>query len=48
MLRTMVAILAMLWLLGFIGSVPGGVAHLLLVAAAIVLLCDAVARRRAV
>jgi hypothetical protein len=48
MLTTIAIILAVLWLLGLIGHVAGGLIHLLLVAAVIVLVYDLlVGRRRA-
>ncbi|MDX6593152.1 MAG: hypothetical protein QOI85_1615 [Chloroflexota bacterium] len=48
MLWTIIAILLVLWLLGFIGSIGGGLIHLLLVIAAIVLLFQLLSGRRAV
>ena len=48
MLWTIVAIVLVLWLLGFIGSVGGGLIHLLLVVAAVVLLIQIISGRRTV
>jgi len=48
MLWTILVILLVLWLLGFIGHVGGGLIHLLLVVAAIVLVINLVQGRRAV
>lgn len=48
MLWTIVVIILVLWLLGFIGKVGGGLIHLLLVIAAIVLILQLVTGRRAV
>jgi len=47
MLWTIVVILLVLWLLGFIGNVAGGLIHLLLVVAAIVLVAQLLTGRRA-
>ena len=46
MLMTIAIILAVLWLLGFIGNVGGGLIHLLLVIALIVFIWDMLANRR--
>jgi len=46
MLWTIFAVLLVLWLLGFSFSVGGGLIHLLLVAAVIVLVFNLVATRR--
>jgi hypothetical protein len=46
MLTTIAIILAILWLLGFIGHVGGGFIHLVLLVAAIVLIYDLVVGRR--
>jgi len=46
MLWTILVILLVLWLLGVIGSVGGGLIHLLLVVAAIVLIFNLVGGRR--
>ena len=48
MLWTIIVILLVLWLLGFIGSIGGGLIHLLLVIAAIVLIFQLLSGRRAV
>jgi len=48
MLWTILVILLVLWLLGFIGHVGGGMIHLLLVVAAIVLVINLVSGRRSV
>ena len=48
MITTIAIILLILWLLGFIGHVGGGLIHLLLVIGAIVLIYDLITRRRAV
>jgi hypothetical protein len=47
MLRAIIAILLILWLFGFSLHVAGGLVHLLVVAALIVLLLDLLARRKA-
>ena len=47
MLWTIVVILVVLWLLGFVGHIGGGMIHLLLVLAAIVLVVNLVSGRRA-
>ena len=46
MLYTVVVILVILWVLGFIGQIGGGLIHLLLVIAALVLIYNAIAGRR--
>jgi hypothetical protein len=46
MLWTILVILLVLWLLGVIGGVGGGLIHLLLVVAAIVLIFNLVSGRR--
>ncbi|MEI7918185.1 MAG: lmo0937 family membrane protein [Candidatus Saccharibacteria bacterium] len=46
MLLTIVAILLVLWLLGFSLSIGGGLIHILIVIALIVFIYDIVARRR--
>ncbi len=46
MLWTIIAILVALWLLGFIAEIGGGLIHILLVVAAIVLIYNFVAGRR--
>jgi hypothetical protein len=48
MLWTICVVLAVLWLLGFIGGVGGSLIHLLLVAAAITFVVNFLARRRTV
>ncbi len=48
MLWTILVILLVLWLLGFLTHVGGGLIHLLLVIAAIVLVINLVSGRRAV
>ncbi len=48
MLWTILVILLVLWLLGFLGNVGGGMIHLLLVVAAIVLVINLVSGRRSV
>lgn len=45
MLWTIMVILLVLWLLGFIGSIGGGFIHLLLVIAVIVLIYNLLAGR---
>jgi hypothetical protein len=46
MLWTILAVILVLWLLGFLGSVGGAAIHLLLVLAAIVLLAQLLTGRR--
>jgi hypothetical protein len=46
MLWTLLAILVVLWLLGAVTNVAGGLIHLLLVVAAIVLIYNVIAGRR--
>jgi hypothetical protein len=48
MLWTILVILLVLWLVGFVTHVGGGLIHLLLVIAAIVLIVNLVTGRRAV
>ena len=48
MLWTILVILLVLWLVGLIGGIGGGLIHLLLVVAAIVLIFNLLAGRRAV
>jgi hypothetical protein len=48
MLWTILVILLVLWLLGFLGHVGGGMIHLLLGIAAIVLVINLVSGRRTV
>jgi hypothetical protein len=47
MLRAIVAVLLIFWLLGFTLHVAGGLIHLLVVVALIVLVFDLLARRKA-
>jgi hypothetical protein len=46
MLWTLLAVILVLWLLGFVGSVGGSLIHLLLVLAAVVLLVQLLTGRR--
>jgi Family of unknown function (DUF5670) len=46
MLWTIIAVLVVLWLLGFVGGVGGSLIHALLVIAAIVLVYNLVSGRR--
>jgi hypothetical protein len=48
MLWTIIAILVVLWLLGLIGHIGGGLIHLLLVIAVVVLIYQLISGRRAV
>ncbi|MCC2668959.1 MAG: family rane protein [Armatimonadetes bacterium] len=48
MVWTIVAVLMVLWLLGFIGNVGGGLIHALLVVAAVVVVINLLSGRRAV
>jgi K+-transporting ATPase A subunit len=48
MLWTILVILLVLWLIGFLGNVGGGLIHLLLVIALIVFIINLVSGRRAV
>jgi len=48
MLWTVIAILVVLWLLGFIAHIGGGLIHILLVVAAIVFIYNLIAGRRSV
>lgn len=48
MLWTVFAILLVLWLLGLIGNIGGGLIHLLLVVAVVVLLINLLSGRRTV
>ena len=48
MLWTIVAILVVLWLLGFIGHIGGGLIHALLVIAVIVVIYNLITGRRAI
>ena len=47
MLYTIAVVLVILWLLGFIGHVGGGLVHSLLVIAAVVVLLRVISGRRA-
>lgn len=48
MLWTIIVILVVLWLLGFVSHIGGGFIHILLVIAAIVLVINLVSGRRVV
>jgi len=48
MLWTILVILLVLWLVGFLGNIGGGVIHLLLVVALVVFIINLVSGRRAV
>lgn len=48
MLWTVIVVLVVLWLLGFIGEVGGSLIHLLLVVALIVFIYNMITGRRAV
>jgi len=48
MLWTILVILLILWLLGFIGHIGGGLIHILLVVAVIVLAINLVSGRRTI
>lgn len=48
MLYTIAVVLVVLWLLGFIGHVGGGLVHVLLFVAAVAILVRVLAGRRAV
>ena len=48
MLWTIVAILVVLWLLGLIGNIGGGLIHALLVIAVIVVLFNVISGRKAI
>lgn len=47
MLRAIVAVFLILWLLGFVLHIAGGLIHLLVVVALVVLVIDFVSRKRA-
>jgi hypothetical protein len=47
MLRAIVAVLLIFWLLGFTLRIAGGVIHILVAAAVVVLVFDLLARRKA-
>lgn len=48
MIWTIIGILVILWLIGFIANIGGGLIHIILVVAAIVLVYQLVTGRRAV
>ena len=48
MLWTVIVVLVVLWLLGFIGHIGGGLIHLLLVVALIAFIYNLITGRRAV
>ncbi len=48
MLWTILAVLLVLWVLGFIGNIAGGFIHLLLVLALIVFVVNALSNRKTV
>jgi len=48
MLRAIVAVLLILWLLGFMLNLAGGIIHILAVIAVVVLIYDLVARKKPV
>jgi hypothetical protein len=48
MLWTIIVILVILWLLGFIGHVGGGLIHIVLVIAVIILIFNLISGRRSV
>ena len=48
MLRAIVAVLLVLWLLGFVLHIAGGVIHLLAVIAVVVLVYDLIVRKKPV
>lgn len=48
MIWTIIAVLAVLWLLGFIGNIGGGLIHILLVVALIVFIYNMLTGRRRV
>ena len=48
MLWTLLAVILVLWLLGFIGSVGGGLIHLLLVVALVIFVINLLTGRRPV
>ncbi len=48
MLRAIVAVLLVLWLLGFVLHIAGGVIHLLAVIAVVVLIYDLIVRKKPV
>lgn len=48
LLWTVLVVLVVLWLLGFVGGIGGGLIHLLLVVAAIILVFNLLSGRRTV
>lgn len=48
MLYTIIVILLVLWLLGLIGHIGGGLIHLLLVVAVVVFIWNLITRRRGI
>ena len=48
MLWTLVAVLVVLWLLGFIGHIGGGLVHILLVLGLIIIVYNLLSRRRSI
>jgi hypothetical protein len=48
MIYTIIGVLLVLWLIGLIGNIGGGIIHVLLVIAAIVFLYDLLVTRRRV
>ena len=48
MLWTIVVVLVLLWLLGFLGQIGGGMIHILLVMAIALLVFNLVSHRRAI
>lgn len=46
MLWTIIGVLLVLWLLGLVGNIGGGLIHLLLVIAVIVFVYDLITKRR--
>jgi hypothetical protein len=48
MILTIIAVLILLWLVGLLGHIGGGLIHLLLVVALIVFIYDHLVRRRGV
>jgi hypothetical protein len=48
MILTIIAVLILLWLVGLLGHIGGGLIHLLLVVALVVFIYDHLVRRRGV
>lgn len=48
MLWTIVVVLVLLWLLGFLGQIGGGMIHILLIMAVALLVFNLVSRRRTI